>query len=516
MSDIQIRRKQQQHQHQQQPQQEHRAVGNLRSVDWVSEQPWVKQAYQLTKNRYVAVKQMPLIGLSLVLPEMCVVWWWTFLHNIPWPAVVLSTLEWSDGIVLRILTFTQQKVEWWWDVVDVRVMWIKESILYALDRYVTFIDNYLLLPIQDKAFRVIAYFLRPFTSLYKVISTPPEVKKQQQQRQQQQQQQQQQLPLTRSPVELISDDDDDDDNFTDDSNLSDASYYDPRRPPTTTTTTTTITSSRSSSSSNRSKVVGGRVIRQKQGQQEEEEEQEQEELGAQQRAHTNPISGSSSSRSNNNNTNNNNEGRLKEAMYRRVKKELRVMRKNSIRFSYGIVNYARQVVAPRVQPYANSFQGYCQKWVKDHNEIQESLTPLKEAWQSDKPPVRKVVALVRALFVVCLAYLLRLVKGKRSRRTRSMRSESLRRRTQQQNLITCLPNPTTITNNPTSSSNNTPPLSPVVSSPSAVLRASALVSSAPNSATNSSGGESPASSPEGGRRRRGFGRFGSKRQRPGK
>ncbi|KAK3866507.1 hypothetical protein Pcinc_027963, partial [Petrolisthes cinctipes] len=255
MSDIQIRRKQQQ-QHQQPPQQEHRAVGNLRSVDWVSEQPWVKQAYQLTKNRYVAVKQMPLIGLSLVLPEMCVVWWWTFLHNIPWPAVVLSTLEWSDGIVLRILTFTQQKVEW------------------------------------DKAFRVIAYFLRPFTSLYKVISTPPEVKKQQQQRQQQQQQQQQ-LPLTRSPVELISEDDDDDDNFTDDSNLSDASYYDPRRPPTTTTTTTTtITSSRSSSSSNRSK-------------------------GPQR--------------------------------------------------DTGVLNTA------------------------------------EEAWQTDKPPVRKVVALVRALFVVCLA-----------------------------------------------------------------------------------------------------------------
>ncbi|MPC21610.1 hypothetical protein E2C01_014600 [Portunus trituberculatus] len=123
------------------------------------------------------------------------------------------------------------------------------------------------------------------------------------------------------------------------------------------------------------------------------------------------------------------EGKFRQAMYHRVKKELRVMRKNSIRFSYGIVTYAKQMVEPRMRPYADSFQVSYQKWAREY-EIQEMMRPLQEEWNTTRPPIAKMLSLAQALCVVCLAFLLRLAKGKKSRRTRSMRSESLRRRAQ--------------------------------------------------------------------------------------
>lgn len=82
-----------------------------------------------------------------------------------------------------------------------------------------------------------------------------------------------------------------------------------------------------------------------------------------------------------------------------------------------------------MRPYADSFQVSYQKWAREY-EIQEMMKPLQEEWNTTRPPIAKMLSLAQALCVVCLAFLLRLAKGKKSRRTRSMRSESLRRRAQ--------------------------------------------------------------------------------------
>lgn len=330
------------------------ALAQLQAVKWVASQEAVKRVYGALQPRYHTLRQTAILGWFIVFYEAVVVWWWTFLHNLPWPQMLLRLLDAVDSRVVVILDVAQQRLEWWWDATGVRLMWLRESLLIYLDYYLTKIDAFLL-RVQDAVIALFTMLLRPVANLYRRVV--PATKHEAGSR-----------PRRRDEQE--SDLNDDEDTEFGEDYLSDAS-----------------TDSRRLLKSGARGVYG--------------------------RQCTTAMA----------------EGRFREAMYHRVKKELRLMRKNSIRFSYGIVNYAKQMVEPRMRPYADSFQVSYQKWEREH-EIQETMRPLQEEWNSNKPPLAKILSLAQALCVVCLAFLLRLAKGKRSRRTRSMRSESLRRRAQ--------------------------------------------------------------------------------------
>ncbi|KAG0724935.1 hypothetical protein GWK47_039553 [Chionoecetes opilio] len=329
------------------------ALAELQVVRWVASQGVVKGLYEGLKPRYLILRQTAILGWFLVIYEALAIWWWTFLHSLPWPQPLLALLEVVDGRVVAVLEGAQQRLEWWWDAAGVRLMWLRESLLSTLDNYLTKIDA-ILLRVQDAVIAALTYLLRPLAGLYRRV-----------------------VPATqagsrpRRGEELESDLNGDEDTEFGDDYLSDAS-----------------TDSRRLLKSGQRGMSYGR-----QG--------------------TTAMA----------------EGKFREAMYHRVNNELRLMRKNSIRFSYGIATYAKQMVEPRVRPYADSFQESYQKWARDH-EIQEMMKPLQEEWSTNRPPIAKILSLAQALCVVCLAFLLRLAKGKRSRRTRSMRSESLRRRAQ--------------------------------------------------------------------------------------
>ncbi|XP_069954669.1 uncharacterized protein [Cherax quadricarinatus] len=357
MADAQARPQGQQHQ-----QGQKLALAELRTVKWVASQPLVKEAFTVVKPRYISLKQVAILGWFIVFYEMVFVWWWTFAHNLPWPGLMLSMLDQTDSLLVRLLDFAQQRLEWWWDAWGVRLMWLRETFLAKLDQYITLIDTFLL-RVQDILATIIAFLIKPIRITFEYFNASSKKRTSARGRED---------GLAESPGRgVASNDDDDDDTEEWDDYPSDASSGSQRL-----------------------------LKNDPQGQ------------SYNIRLHTKTA-----------------EERLRAAMYHRVKKELRLMRKNSIRFSYGIVNYARQMVQPRVRPYAESFQAYCQKWAKAY-EIPELMAPLQEEWSSDKHLLAKVVALARALCVVYLGFLLRLVKGKKSRRTRSMRSESLRRRTQ--------------------------------------------------------------------------------------
>ncbi|XP_050712789.1 uncharacterized protein LOC126996421 isoform X2 [Eriocheir sinensis] len=331
------------------------AVADLQAVKWVAAQGGVRRSYDALSPRYKALRQTTVLGWFIVFYESVAVWWWTFLHNLPWPEALLTLLSAVDTRLVALLEATQQRLEWWWDATGVRLMWLRESIMNFLDSALTRIDSFLL-KVQDLVIAIVTFFLKPVANVYRHVVPPtnPEA-----------------AALQRLKNDQGSDVNDDEDTEFGDEYLSDAST-DSRR------------------------ILKG---------------------GAHgmffDRQDTTAMA----------------EGKFRAAMYRRVKKELRVMRKNSVRLSYGIVTYAKQMVEPRMRPYADSFQASCQKWAREH-EIQEMMRPLQEEWNSSKPPLAKMLSLVQALCVVCLAFLLRLAKGKKSRRTRSMRSESLRRRAQ--------------------------------------------------------------------------------------
>lgn len=330
------------------------AVAELQAVKWVASQAAVKRVYDGLKPRYRSLRRTAILGWFIVMYEAVVVWWWTFLHSLPWPEALLALLEGADSRVVAVLDLAQQRIEWWWDATGVRLMWLRESILTFLDYYLTKIDSFLL-RVQDAIIAALTYLLKPVATLYRRIvpATKWEAASQARRRDEQE-----------------SDfNEDDDTEFGDD--LSDAS-----------------TDSRRLLRTGPGGVSYGRQC-------------------------TTAMA----------------EGKFRQAMYHRVKKELRVMRKNSIRFSYGIVTYAKQMVEPRMRPYADSFQVSYQKWAREY-EIQEMMRPLQEELNTTRPPIAKMLSLAQALCVVCLAFLLRLAKGKKSRRTRSMRSESLRRRAQ--------------------------------------------------------------------------------------
>ncbi|XP_071542163.1 uncharacterized protein [Panulirus ornatus] len=292
----------------QQPQGKRLALADLRSVRWVASQPPVQDVYNAAKPRYLTLKQVAMVGWFIVINEMVLVWWWTFLHNLPWPQPALSLLDWTDTMTLRFLDYTQQRLEW-----------------------------------------------------ERATSRPRGEGKD---------------DSLRRGATLEGDVYEDEDTEDGGEDYLSESSTDSKR---------LLKNDSQGLSYNRLRTTGTA------------------------------------------------EGRLREAMYHRVKRELQIMRKNSIRISCGIVNYGRQMVEPYMRPYAESFLVYYQKWAREH-EIPDWMTPLQEVWNSERRFLAKAIALVRALFVVYLAFLLRLVKGKKSRRTRSMRSESLRRRAQN---LTC-------------------------------------------------------------------------------
>ncbi|XP_042231671.1 uncharacterized protein LOC121872724 isoform X2 [Homarus americanus] len=348
---------------QQQQQGARLAIAELRTVKWVASQPLVKQVYDAAKPRYLTLKQAAIIGWFIILYEVILVWWWTFIHNLPLPVMVLSLLQQADSLTVRVLDFSQQRLEWWWDASGVRLMWLRESFLVKLDKYITFIDGYLL-RLQDIFAPFFTILITPIRIIYEYLNVNPK--------------------STSRPL------------------------------------------------------VSGKADSLRQGMAMEGEkygDEEYEDWGEDylsdastdsKRLLKNDPQGQSYNRLRTTVTA---EGKLRAAMYHRVKKELGLMRKNSIRFSCGIVNYARQMMEPRMRPYAESFQVSCQKWAREY-EITDMTAPLQEEWNSDKRFLAKALALARALCVVYLAFLLRLVKGKKNRRTRSMRSESLRRRAQ--------------------------------------------------------------------------------------
>ncbi|XP_071542161.1 uncharacterized protein [Panulirus ornatus] len=353
----------------QQPQGKRLALADLRSVRWVASQPPVQDVYNAAKPRYLTLKQVAMVGWFIVINEMVLVWWWTFLHNLPWPQPALSLLDWTDTMTLRFLDYTQQRLEWWWDAWGVRLMWLRQGLTAGLDKYITIIDGYLL-RVQDALAPAFTLLITPVRIIYESVYANPKER------------------ATSRPRGEGKDD-----------------------------------------SLRRGATLEGDVY--------EDEDTEDggedylsESSTDSKRLLKNDSQGLSYNRLRTTGTA---EGRLREAMYHRVKRELQIMRKNSIRISCGIVNYGRQMVEPYMRPYAESFLVYYQKWAREH-EIPDWMTPLQEVWNSERRFLAKAIALVRALFVVYLAFLLRLVKGKKSRRTRSMRSESLRRRAQN---LTC-------------------------------------------------------------------------------
>lgn len=144
------------------------AMAELHAVKWVASQATVKRVYDGIKPRYQTLRQTAILGWFLVIYEAVAVWWWTFVHNLPWPQALLALLEKVDSRVVAILDLAQQKIEWWWDASGVRLMWLRESILTTLDTYLTKIDSFLL-RVQDAVIIAITFLLKPVVRIYRRI-----------------------------------------------------------------------------------------------------------------------------------------------------------------------------------------------------------------------------------------------------------------------------------------------------------------------------------------------------------
>ncbi|TOF86837.1 hypothetical protein CGJ15_25100 [Vibrio parahaemolyticus] len=117
MADAQARPQGQQHQ-----QGQKLALAELRTVKWVASQPLVKEAFTVVKPRYISLKQVAILGWFIVFYEMVFVWWWTFAHNLPWPGLMLSMLDQTDSLLVRLLDFAQQRLEWVSGQINTRVL----------------------------------------------------------------------------------------------------------------------------------------------------------------------------------------------------------------------------------------------------------------------------------------------------------------------------------------------------------------------------------------------------------
>ncbi|XP_064101144.1 uncharacterized protein LOC135211860 isoform X2 [Macrobrachium nipponense] len=336
----------------------HLALPDLKTVRWLQDQETLMKLYQSTARRYVNLKGMFLVGWYLLVIEVVAVWWWTLLHNIALPQVVIILVGHMDSGTVYVLETVYRKTDWWRDAAGVRFMWFKESVVFFLDRNLTTADKYFGL-LQDQIFALIAFLTKPVRLIGDVISNfaaqpgegaYPKIKN---------------GSLRRNSEGYEAEDNED---FVDEDYLSDAS----------------LDSRRLMKEDSRGQLYT--------------------------RLHTTATA----------------EGKFREAMYVRVRNELSIMRKNSIRFSTGIVNCVRQMVELPTRQSGRSLQELLLSIAKKLR-ILDLIQTLQEN-MSGQPYLARPLILVRVLSEAWLAFLLRLVRVKKNRRTRSMRSESLRRR----------------------------------------------------------------------------------------
>ncbi|XP_037790510.1 uncharacterized protein LOC119585850 [Penaeus monodon] len=347
-------------------------VTEMKTVKWAMSLAVVREMYRTFAEKLPQVKRIPIVGWMVVLTEMTFVWWWTFLHNLPWPALLLDLLATGDSFTFRTLDFLQERLEWWTDAWGVRFMWLRESVEISVDKGITVLDGYfgrlqdwalylldaLLTPVRY-AFRLADSYSQSVAFRQTVLSLKEDGER-------------------RTPKKAFeTEDEEDTEGWAEEDYLSDHS------------------------------ASGSKRVTRKDKQ------------------------GLPCSR-----TNMTPEEKLRAAMYQRVRREIRLMRKHSVRFSRGIVTYARQMVEPRILPFAESFQDSCLRWAKEHG-ILDLTEELTERMKGRSFP-GKILTLARTLCAAFLAFLLRLTRGKRIKRTRSMRTESLRRRAQN---MTCSSSP---------------------------------------------------------------------------
>ncbi|XP_042865367.1 uncharacterized protein LOC122248975 isoform X2 [Penaeus japonicus] len=334
----------------------------MKTVKWAMSLAVVRETVRTFAEKLPKGKKIPIIGWMVVLTEMVFIWWWTFLHNLPWPALLLDLLAAGDSFAFRILDFLQQRLEWWSDAWGVRFMWLRESVEISLDKGITVLDSYFG-SLQDWVLYAFDVLLTPVRYVFKLTNSYSQsvafrqtVLKEDEERR-------------NSRKNFETEDEEDTEGWGEEDYLSD-------------------------NSTSGSKRI---ARKDKQG------------LPCS-RANMSP------------------EEKLRAAMYQRVRRELGLMRKHSVRFSRGIVTYAKQMVEPRIRPYAESFQDSCLRWAKEHG-ILDLMEELMEQMRGRSIP-GKILTLARTLCAAFLAFLLHLTRGKRIKRTRSMRTESLRRRAQ--------------------------------------------------------------------------------------
>nr|XP_027225833.1 uncharacterized protein LOC113817910 isoform X2 [Penaeus vannamei] len=177
MSEASLRqmRAQQQQQYFQQRSQQPQAmrrleVTEMKTVKWAMSLAVVREAYRTFAEKLPKVKGIPIVGWMVVLTEMVLVWWWTFLHNLPWPALLLDLLATGDSFTFRILDFLQQRLEWWTDAWGVRFMWLRESVEISVDKGITVLDGYFG-RLQDWVLYLFDALLTPVRYAFKLVDS---------------------------------------------------------------------------------------------------------------------------------------------------------------------------------------------------------------------------------------------------------------------------------------------------------------------------------------------------------
>lgn len=146
------------------------ALAELKSVQWAQGQQLLMAIYQVAARVYFRLRQIPIIGWYILFMEMSVVFSWTLVHNLPWPQIVLDIISRVDSITFRILDFIQQRLEWWWDVASVRLMWFRESVENFLDRNLTIIDHYFA-RLQDLIMAIYRAIMKPIRPIVDAATT---------------------------------------------------------------------------------------------------------------------------------------------------------------------------------------------------------------------------------------------------------------------------------------------------------------------------------------------------------
>lgn len=145
-------------------------VTEMKTVKWAMSLAVVREAYRTFAEKLPKVKGIPIVGWMVVLTEMVLVWWWTFLHNLPWPALLLDLLATGDSFTFRILDFLQQRLEWWTDAWGVRFMWLRESVEISVDKGITVLDGYFG-RLQDWVLYLFDALLTPVRYAFKLVDS---------------------------------------------------------------------------------------------------------------------------------------------------------------------------------------------------------------------------------------------------------------------------------------------------------------------------------------------------------